>query len=230
MESTTDLIRNMCYACKMSLNAMTTQLCDSLSLEMLYHVWMTPMRLTSEDYALYSDSESTPEEEEKCALERTIENGMTEHVHRFLMKTLPLTRNLDDIPHSDHSDHSETMRKCIDLARFKGYDNIANFMQAILGGYNNGIRNYILDVLGVDPNRESEVEELPYEVPNEETGEKGSGHDCCVICQEYRKNVVILPCAHLCSCVNCIREYASQGGSDCPVCKSVIERTIKVYM
>ena len=49
----------------------------------------------------------------------------------------------------------------------------------------------------------------------------------CCVCVEYSRSVLLLPCRHLCVCENCAN--SPQLNSKCPVCRSSILDTIKVY-
>ncbi|XP_078042568.1 E3 ubiquitin-protein ligase LRSAM1 isoform X2 [Augochlora pura] len=46
----------------------------------------------------------------------------------------------------------------------------------------------------------------------------------CVICLDLQCEVIFLPCGHLCCCSNC----ANMITSDCPMCRSIIERKLFV--
>ncbi|XP_076651818.1 E3 ubiquitin-protein ligase LRSAM1 isoform X1 [Halictus rubicundus] len=46
----------------------------------------------------------------------------------------------------------------------------------------------------------------------------------CVICFDQQCEVIFLPCGHLCCCSSC----ANMISSDCPMCRSIIERKIHV--
>lgn len=48
----------------------------------------------------------------------------------------------------------------------------------------------------------------------------------CVICMDAKSEVVFVPCGHMCCCQSC----ASKGMENCPMCRSAIERTIKVMV
>lgn len=49
----------------------------------------------------------------------------------------------------------------------------------------------------------------------------------CCICYDSLKRVVMLPCKHLCICVQCSYKYTS---NTCPICKMVIEERMIVYV
>ncbi|KAJ8734100.1 hypothetical protein PYW07_014651 [Mythimna separata] len=48
----------------------------------------------------------------------------------------------------------------------------------------------------------------------------------CVICMDAKSEVVFVPCGHMCCCQPC----ANKGMENCPMCRSTIERTIKVMI
>lgn len=48
----------------------------------------------------------------------------------------------------------------------------------------------------------------------------------CVICMEYKPQVVFVPCGHMCCCQICCKKDISS----CPMCRSDIERIIKVLI
>jgi len=66
---------------------------------------------------------------------------------------------------------------------------------------------------------EGEVETLREEVaayqrPNE-----------CSVCLVRVKNVVFMPCRHLCACMEC-----SENVAQCPICRGLIHNRIRVYL
>ena len=55
----------------------------------------------------------------------------------------------------------------------------------------------------------------------------------CVICKELPKNVLVLPCRHMCMCIDCAHEVVSQRNRQrrtCPLCRSAIETIMDVYI
>ncbi|TNV74543.1 hypothetical protein FGO68_gene11926 [Halteria grandinella] len=48
----------------------------------------------------------------------------------------------------------------------------------------------------------------------------------CVICFNGAKNMVLLPCRHLCMCQNCAE--ASQGGQKCPICRTRVATFMRI--
>lgn len=48
----------------------------------------------------------------------------------------------------------------------------------------------------------------------------------CVICMDRRCEVVFIPCGHMCCCQQCTKKEIQ----DCPMCRSNVERTIKVII
>ncbi|KAF7273418.1 hypothetical protein GWI33_013882 [Rhynchophorus ferrugineus] len=51
----------------------------------------------------------------------------------------------------------------------------------------------------------------------------------CIICQERNKCVLLLPCKHLCLCLECSNELGYYNYL-CPICRTNIERTMKIYV
>lgn len=51
----------------------------------------------------------------------------------------------------------------------------------------------------------------------------------CVICQEREKCILILPCKHMCLCSEC-KDELYRFHSRCPICRSYVHRTMKVFV
>ncbi|XP_022100990.1 E3 ubiquitin-protein ligase RNF26-like [Acanthaster planci] len=54
----------------------------------------------------------------------------------------------------------------------------------------------------------------------------------CVVCQDNGKNILILPCKHLCVCLECVEEITGQQRRDarkCPLCRQAIRSYLEVY-
>ncbi len=51
----------------------------------------------------------------------------------------------------------------------------------------------------------------------------------CVICHTNAVNTVIIPCMHVCICVDCTVEYIKKNNT-CPFCRKEIEKIEKVYI
>ena len=47
----------------------------------------------------------------------------------------------------------------------------------------------------------------------------------CKICMDNEVDLVLLPCGHLISCVNCAHKL-----KDCPVCRHFIKRIVRTFM
>lgn len=45
----------------------------------------------------------------------------------------------------------------------------------------------------------------------------------CVVCMDAQTRVIFLPCGHLCCCIDCAKDL-----NLCPMCRSLIDRKIKV--
>lgn len=51
----------------------------------------------------------------------------------------------------------------------------------------------------------------------------------CIICQERNKCILMLPCRHVCLCNVCNSRLRNYNRS-CPICRSFVERTMKVFV
>jgi len=51
----------------------------------------------------------------------------------------------------------------------------------------------------------------------------------CVVCVNHTKEVVFLPCGHLCMCSGCMEREGGARVRDCPMCRRAIESTVRVY-
>jgi hypothetical protein len=54
-------------------------------------------------------------------------------------------------------------------------------------------------------------------------------HERCCICLTNERNVLFLPCRHICSCLTCNASNA-QRIANCPICRTSISSTIHVYL
>ena len=54
----------------------------------------------------------------------------------------------------------------------------------------------------------------------------------CVVCQEHTKNVLLLPCRHMCMCVDCAHELIGSRPTRriCPLCRGRIETVMNVFI
>lgn len=60
----------------------------------------------------------------------------------------------------------------------------------------------------------------------EDADEEKQNESRCVVCLENRKNVLILPCSHMCICTGC---SDNKSLDKCPICRSTIEGKLIVY-
>ncbi len=52
---------------------------------------------------------------------------------------------------------------------------------------------------------------------------------CCVVCQDAAKTVLILPCRHLCCCKDCFDRIMATTQPSCPVCRGSISTSLDVF-
>lgn len=53
--------------------------------------------------------------------------------------------------------------------------------------------------------------------------------DACVICLTTRKTVLLLPCRHLCLCVDCSKAVSSSDAS-CPLCLQNVDMAMEIFI
>ena len=62
--------------------------------------------------------------------------------------------------------------------------------------------------------------------------ERERDQNLCVVCQTEKKNIVVMPCRHMCMCKNCcnqlfrIQRYQRKT---CPLCRNIITSTMEIY-
>jgi len=50
----------------------------------------------------------------------------------------------------------------------------------------------------------------------------------CVVCLSDKRDTIILPCRHMCLCVNCAMSIQNQTSRKCPICRDNIESFLKL--
>ena len=60
--------------------------------------------------------------------------------------------------------------------------------------------------------------------------ERDRDENLCVVCQTERKNIVLMPCRHMCMCKNCCEQLMEvYGKTSCPLCCQSIASTLEIY-
>jgi hypothetical protein len=65
------------------------------------------------------------------------------------------------------------------------------------------------------------------EAPDEDEGD-GGDDDTCIVCMDQKKEALIAPCGHICTCVEC-GSMMKQRGQPCPICREPIAAIIRAY-
>lgn len=52
----------------------------------------------------------------------------------------------------------------------------------------------------------------------------------CIVCTEEDAAVVCVPCGHMCACEACSKKLGAMADTRCPVCRSHVDRTVRVYL
>lgn len=50
----------------------------------------------------------------------------------------------------------------------------------------------------------------------------------CIVCYDGQKNMLLLPCAHICTCISCT-QYIMYSTKLCPVCRTKISQVMRIY-
>ena len=60
--------------------------------------------------------------------------------------------------------------------------------------------------------------------------ERERDQNLCVVCQTERKNIVLIPCRHMCMCKNCCVQLLERyERKSCPLCCQIITSTMEIY-
>jgi len=51
----------------------------------------------------------------------------------------------------------------------------------------------------------------------------------CVVCEDGRKEVLLMPCNHMCLCKNCAESYLFKTMKDCPICRTPVKEFRAVF-
>lgn len=59
---------------------------------------------------------------------------------------------------------------------------------------------------------------------------KSNESNCCVVCRDRPKCVLLLPCKHLCMCEECAEFINGMRQTFCPLCRSSVNKQLSVYV
>ena len=65
------------------------------------------------------------------------------------------------------------------------------------------------------------VDPAPQEAENDE--------NLCVVCDESKKQVILMPCKHMCLCKKCAAGFLFKTLHECPMCRAKIEDSMEVF-
>jgi hypothetical protein len=67
---------------------------------------------------------------------------------------------------------------------------------------------------------------------HQDTTEIGSPEEderLCIVCEDAKKEVILLPCKHMCLCKNCASTCLFKTLHECPMCRAMIGDSMEVY-
>ncbi|XP_017082412.2 uncharacterized protein LOC108115469 [Drosophila eugracilis] len=67
-------------------------------------------------------------------------------------------------------------------------------------------------------------------IRNDQENAESPNRGGCVVCMERNRNIVIMPCRHLCLCKECSQQFRLRLESRCPVCRNDIISYLPVYI
>lgn len=62
--------------------------------------------------------------------------------------------------------------------------------------------------------------------------ERERDKNLCVVCQTENKNIVVMPCRHMCMCKSCCTQlfrHQRYGRQTCPLCRHTVTSTLEIY-
>ena len=106
-----------------------------------------------------------------------------------------------------------------------GKDNVKKFLQKVdkknkTIHFDNFLNKFALFVKDINNPKPIKAEQ-----PKPKKQEPIESLECCV-CLSDTKNILLQPCNHLCVCESC----KPNVGDECPICRTIIQSTIKVYL
>ena len=51
----------------------------------------------------------------------------------------------------------------------------------------------------------------------------------CIVCEDAKKEVILLPCKHMCLCKKCASTCLFKTLHECPMCRAMIGDSMEVY-
>lgn len=106
---------------------------------------------------------------------------------------------------------------------------VINIGHQILIGYENVIY-FLAPIRNYTPNiRRLNFIQSDYANPVATNSTKTNDNfNACVICQDKLKSIVLMPCRHLCLCLDCYKQL-KRYRRECPMCRQPYEHSIQVY-
>lgn len=77
--------------------------------------------------------------------------------------------------------------------------------------------------------REEELDEEERNTDDELVLGIDDDENLCIVCEESRRRVTLLPCKHMCLCTNCASKHLRKTLNECPMCRAKIEDYMEIF-
>jgi hypothetical protein len=75
-----------------------------------------------------------------------------------------------------------------------------------------------------------ELQQMDTRLGNEVPAPQVEDQMLCVVCLDERKQHAMVPCMHMCACEACAQRLLAAPAPHCPVCRTPIERSTRVFV
>lgn len=93
--------------------------------------------------------------------------------------------------------------------------------------------DFTQDLMKDQPKTENDDLQLTPSAPNLKSSPPPPppvSNNLCSCCMERERNVLILPCNHVCTCFECATYIRNKGNKKCPVCRHYIKGVTKIFL